>query len=257
MFPKELLPLPRLPAIALVIMEMAEAGIEHIRIVVRKGNFNAIQALLDPHVKPPASIENEPIVRRFEDVIRSTAFSFVEQNGGYGNGTPLIDAMARSRDLPAIYAFADDVVFGENASARLLETFRITGQPVLAAQCVPAEDVSKFGILECVRSGRLHFVKRLIEKPNEGETTSRLASLGRYVVTEDLVDTLATTATGRGGEIWLTDAILRLLREGSEIAACRLTRGRWHTVGTPDGFVKAVRAGLRAERTLVSNARCI
>jgi UTP--glucose-1-phosphate uridylyltransferase len=246
-FVKELLPLPRLPAIALVILEMVQAGLEHICIVVRKDNSQAVQRLLDPSITPPASVENDPIVRTFEKVIRSTRFSFVEQKGGYGNGTPLIDAMAVSRELPAIYAFADDVVFGENASRRLVHTFGTTGHPVLAAQRVASAEVSKFGILECFRSGGVHYVKRLIEKPAKGETTSRLASLGRYVVNEELVDTLQKTVPGRGGEIWLTDAFGRLLENGSKVAACQLTKGRWHTVGTPGGFVKAVRAGLLAE----------
>jgi UTP--glucose-1-phosphate uridylyltransferase len=246
-FPKELFPVGKLPAIAHVILEMVEAGIHHIAIVVRKDSFRAIEALLDPRVPPPANVQNEELVRRFERMIRASTFSFVEQSGPYGNGTPLLEAITFAKDEPCIYAFADDVVFGENVTAGLIKTYLNTGEPVLAAQAVPTQDISRFGILECVTSGAVDYVRRFIEKPSTTDTTSRLASLGRYLITENVVRALKNTPPGRNGEIWLSDAFVRLLDGGSLITAFRLTRGSWFTVGNPEGFARAVLAGLQAE----------
>lgn len=246
--PKELLPVPRVPALGTTIVEMVAAGIDRIVIVANNGNTALIERLLDRGIEAPKSVRDDAVIRQFEDAIRSASFSVITQMGRYGNGTPLLDATAHGIEVPCVYAFADDVVFGENVSKGLLETFEIAGTAVLAAQAVRASEVQKFGILECGKSGNVSYVKRFIEKPGLSETTSRLASLGRYLITEAVVNALTETRPGRGGEIWLSDAFVRLIELGSRIAAFRLKRGRWHTVGNPDGFAKAVQAGLKAER---------
>jgi UTP--glucose-1-phosphate uridylyltransferase len=243
-YPKEMFPLGKLPAIAHVIWGMVEAGIRRITIVVGKNNRKAIEALLDPSISPPANVKDDRLVRQFEYMLCAVTFSFVEQVGPYGNGTPLLDAITLAKCDPCVYAFADDVVFGENVSAGLIKTFRKTGQVVLAAQTVPTRDVPKFGILECVRTGSVDYVRRFVEKPSLGDTTSRLASLGRYLITSEVVNTLRSTPPGRNGEIWLSDAFIRLLDLGEPVAAFRLTKGRWYTVGNPEGFAQAVRAAV-------------
>jgi UTP--glucose-1-phosphate uridylyltransferase len=248
-FPKELFPLGKLPAIAHVMLEMVDAGIKKIVIVVRENNIGAIKALLDPSVPPPANVRNDDLILRFENMIRTARFSFIQQAGAYGNGTPLLDAIAVAHHMPCIYAFADDVVFGENVTAGLIKTFNSSGCPVLAAQAVSPASVSQFGILESARSCHLEYVKRLIEKPSPGCTSSRLASLGRYLITQDVMTALQATSPGRGGEIWLSDAFVRLVGAGSPVSVYRLTRGRWHTVGNPEGFARATRAAVRAQLT--------
>jgi UTP--glucose-1-phosphate uridylyltransferase len=241
-FPKELFPLGRFPAIAYVIWEMIEAGISDITIVVRKNNINVIESLLDANAPPPASVKNEPIVRRFEEMIRACTFSFVEQSGPYGNGTPLLDGLRGIIDEPCIYAFADDVVFGENASAGLVRMFLRTNHVVLASQVVGAEDTRKFGILECAPNEPVQYVKRFVEKPSHYDTASRLASFGRYLITPDVIHTLRTLQPGQNGEIWLSDAFIQLLRKSIPVVTFQLTSGRWYTVGDMDGFAEAVRA---------------
>ena len=55
----------------------------------------------------------------------------------------------------------------------------------------------------------------MIEKPSVDEAPSRLAALGRYILTPDIFEILRRVQPGKGGEIQLTDA-LRLMadREG-------------------------------------------
>src|SRR5215510_4189442 len=205
-FPKELFPLGRLPALGYVVWEMAEAGLEHIVIIVRKGGLEPIRAFLDPSVAPPSSVENDGIVKGFTDILRRCRFTFVEQNGPYGNGTPLLNGTAAAPGETCVFAFADDVVFGENASTGLISAFQQSGCPVLCVQPVAREDTSKFGILEVDAGGEIPFVTRFVEKPKPGETSSTLASLGRYLVTPAVVDVLRTVPVGRGNELWLADA---------------------------------------------------
>lgn len=241
-FPKELFPLGRIPVLVHVIQEMVAAGIRKIVIVVRPDGSNTIQMMLDRTIPPPDNARGDAVVREFDELLAAASFSFVPQSGRYGNGTPLLDGLPSTDGGPLVYAFADDIVIGENASAGLIRTFERTRHPVLAAQQVPDRDVSKFGILEYTSRDGADYVTRFVEKPAPGQTTSRFASLGRYLVTRDVVDALEQTPPGRDGELWLSDAFGALLHRGSPIAVHRLTTGQWYTVGNPDGYADAVAA---------------
>jgi len=252
--PKELFPLGKVPAIAHVVWEMIDAGINDIRIIIRKGEPPAIAELLDPkRGGPPESVRTDIVVERFERMLRSASFTFIEQEGPYGNGTPLLNG-TQGVEEPCVFAFADDVVFGENAVAGMIALFERTGNPILAVQEVAPEEVRKFGILDTTADGAVDVVRRFVEKPAPGETASRLASLGRYLVTPDLVHILRSTPTGKGGELWLADAFIQLLNAGRPLNAYRLTSGQWHTVGTPEGYVRAAVAAMEFD-SLAPSAR--
>jgi UTP--glucose-1-phosphate uridylyltransferase len=255
--PKELFPLGKVPAIAHVVWEMIDAGIDDIRIIIRKGEPPAIAELLDPkRGAPPDSVKHDPVVQRFEEMIASVAFTFIEQQGPYGNGTPLLNG-TEGVDEPCVFAFADDVVFGENAVAGMVSLFEKTGNPVLAVQEVAQDEVKKFGILDTTSHHGVDVVQRFVEKPKPGETASRLASLGRYLVTPELVQVLRSTPIGKGGELWLADAFIHLLKAGRTLNAFRLTSGEWHTVGTPEGFVRAAVAAMKCESLAPSGTKAV
>jgi UTP--glucose-1-phosphate uridylyltransferase len=192
-------------------------------------------------------VARDQVVRRFEKIIRKPRFTFLEQSGPYGNGTPLLNGFEASNGDPCVYAFADDVVFGENATAGVIREHARSGHPVLAAQKVPRKETSRFGILEARRHRGHHLVSRFVEKPKPGQTRSTLASLGRYLVTPDVVEVLKQTPPGRDRELWLADAFCALLDRGAPLSVFTLTSGRWHTVGNPGGYRDAVLAGMRLE----------
>lgn len=80
---------------------------------------------------------------------------------------------------------------------------------------VSAEEVSKYGI--CAPLGdecsSLKQLKSVIEKPAVDQAPSRLAIGGRYILTPEIFKYLKTQTKGSGGEIQLTDSILRLMEE--------------------------------------------
>jgi UTP--glucose-1-phosphate uridylyltransferase len=245
--PKELFPLGRLPALIYVIREIAEAGIEDIVVVVRDDNQSAVQALLDATIDPPSNVSDTPVAVEFTALLRKCRFRFVRQSGPYGNGTPLLNGYELLNTGACVYAFADDIILRENTTAGLLGVYGKTGTVVMSAQKVRPAEVSKFGIIETRRRRGSAYVQTLIEKPAAGQTTSRLAAIGRYVVTRGLIETLANTSIGRGNELWLTDAFVQWMRDGHDIAVFPLGKGKWFTVGTPEGFREAVLAAAQLE----------
>jgi len=243
--PKELFPLGKLPAIVHLVSELAAAGIRNVILVVSEQSLSLIRALFDPSIAPPSKSKTDPLTQAFEALLATTKITVVPQKGTYGNATPLI-TVADQLDGPCIYAFGDDVVFGENATRGLKDTYAVAGRPVLAVQRVSPSRISSFGIIEGHNENGILFVDRLIEKPSPQETTSTLASFGRYVVTEDLLETLLRIRPGREGEVWFVDGIIEQLKQGQTVCAFPLTKGTWYTVGDPVGYAQAVAAAAKS-----------
>ena len=61
----------------------------------------------------------------------------------------------------------------------------------------------------------------LVEKPAVSEAPSRLAIVGRYILTPDIFKVLENLSPGHGGEIQLTDG-LKVLAQGRGLLAVKL-----------------------------------
>ena len=86
----------------------------------------------------------------------------------------------------------------------------------------------------------------MVEKPAPEEAPSNLAIVGRYILTPQVFAELARVTPGRGGEIQLTDALVRLL-ETQFIYALEF-EGTRYDAGDKLGFLKAsVEYALRDE----------
>jgi len=105
---------------------------------------------------------------------------------------------------------------------------------------VPAAEVSRYGIIDGIplegNDGRVFDVKRMVEKPRIENSPSRLAIIGRYILTPAIFDVLEKTGRGAGGEIQLTDGLQNLLAQ-ERILAYRF-RGKRYDAGEKLGFLK-------------------
>ena len=110
---------------------------------------------------------------------------------------------------------------------------------------VDGPDISKYGVI--VPNGSGSGIAGLVEKPDTVDAPSNLASIGRYVLTPDIFNTLRGLKAGSGGEIQLADAINIHAQQGS-VETVRLN-GRRFDCGSVDGFMKA--SAYEYERRLV------
>ena len=78
----------------------------------------------------------------------------------------------------------------------------------------------------------------IVEKPKPEDAPSDLAAVHGYVLEPEIFDVLAELKPGRGGEIWLTDAVSELARSGSPVWAVEL-EGLRYDAGDKLGYVKA------------------
>ena len=144
-------------------------------------------------------------------------------------------------DEPFVAIWGDEFIYANPPRAKqCIEVFDKYGDPVISAVSVPKSDVSRYGIVEATKVEDSVFqIKKLIEKPKADETHSTLAAHGCYVLTPDIFPILASLAPGKGGEIWLTDAI-KLLMKTRPVYACEVKEGRYYDTGNKLEYLKTV-----------------
>ena len=105
---------------------------------------------------------------------------------------------------------------------------------------MPHEDVGAYGVIEPlspVDADGVVAIGGMVEKPRSADAPSDLIIIGRYVLTPDVFDEIATLEPGAVGEIQLTDA-LRAQAARSPFHGVLSEIDRFDT-GTPLGYLKA------------------
>ena len=77
----------------------------------------------------------------------------------------------------------------------------------------------------------------MVEKPVLEEAPSRMAVLGRYIISPEIFAILSETKPGKGGEIQLTDA-LKVLAQREAVYAYDF-EGKRYDLGDKLGFLQA------------------
>ena len=251
--PKEMIPILDKPTIQYIVEEAVEAGIEDI-IIVTGRHKRAIEDHFDHQVELEMSLRSQGKFELLEKVEHSTGLAnifYVRQKSPKGLGHAINTAHQFIGDEPFAVLLGDDIVDygdGKPAIGQLIDEFERKNSPIIGVKTVPDEEVSRYGIVEydgC--SDDLYHLSDLYEKPEAGETDSRLAIMGRYVLTPEIFDQLGRGVIGAGGEIQLTDAIAELIREGKDVYALDF-KGERYDVGHMRGFVKTtIEYALRSE----------
>jgi UTP--glucose-1-phosphate uridylyltransferase len=157
----------------------------------------------------------------------------------YGNGTPLLCARSLiSPDEAVVYMFGDDLVNSDVPCTKQLIDVFYKYQPagVIAVQEVPHEEVGRYGVPKLKEGSDRNELEFIVEKPTPAYAPSNLAQLGRFVFSRKIIDILDNLTVGKGGELWLTDAIDRLAATDSVIV--HTIEGKWFTTGDPLRFLK-------------------
>ena len=109
---------------------------------------------------------------------------------------------------------------------------------MIGVQKVDFKDVDKYGIIDGVEVYKdLYEVKNLIEKPHVDHAPSNIAILGRYIISPSIFEFLEEGLVGKGGEIQLTDSILKLLT--NEKVYAYNFEGIRYDIGNKLGYLEA------------------
>ncbi|WP_251943323.1 UTP--glucose-1-phosphate uridylyltransferase GalU [Staphylococcus sp. Marseille-Q5304] len=238
--PKEMLPILDKPTIQYIVEEAAKAGIEDIIIVTGK-HKRAIEDHFDNQKELEMILQEKGKTDLLEQVKYSTDLAnifYVRQKEQKGLGHAIYSARQFIGDEPFAVLLGDDIVESDNpAIKQLVEAYEDTGKSVIGVQEVDESQTHRYGIIDPLEKvDKKYEVKQFVEKPKQGTAPSNLAIMGRYILTPEIFDYLATQGKGAGGEIQLTDAIERLNKD-DQVYAFDFDGNRFD-VGEKLGFVK-------------------
>ena len=119
-----------------------------------------------------------------------------------------------------------------------MKVFEHYGDPVLSVQPTDDAGTDRYGIIEGTQvEPDIYQVKRILEKPGPKKTKSRIAMWSGQILTPDIFPILQKTPLGRGGELWLVDAITALAKKRPVYA--KVIDGTYFDVGNKLGWLKA------------------
>ena len=240
--PKEMLPIVDKPTLQYIIEECVASGIEEILIITGR-NKKSIEDHFDRSVELEMELEKAgkqemlEMVREISDMVN---VHFIRQKQPRGLGHAILCAKTFVGNEPFAVLLGDDVVYNEQKPClkQLIDCYGEYKTSVLGVQTVEPQDVNKYGIVGGLHiEDRVYKVKELVEKPYVEESPSNVAILGRYVITPKIFEILENTAPGKGNEIQLTDALLKLIEHEAMYAYD--FEGRRYDVGDKLGFLEA------------------
>jgi UTP--glucose-1-phosphate uridylyltransferase len=180
-------------------------------------------------------------LEEIERISEMANFIYIRQKGPYGNGTPVMNASSIVGNEPFVFAYGDDLVKSTvSFTKQLIENYEQNRAVVMGCQEVSAEEVSLYGIIKLKEGSPIMEIEKIVEKPRLEEAPSRLSNFGRFILVPEICEILREIPRGKGGELWLTDAIEEYIRRGNTVVAQPVQDGRWYTTGDPLRFLEAV-----------------
>ena len=178
---------------------------------------------------------------------------YVRQNMPLGLGHAILKAKSFIGDEPFVIALGDDIIYNPEkpVTKQMIEKYELYGKSIIGCQAVEKEDVSKYGIAKLGEKLDDFTFKMLdfLEKPSIESAPSRIACLGRYLLSGKVFKYLEDTKPGKNSEIQLTDGILAMMKDSEEVLAYNFT-GKRYDIGSKFGLLKAnIEFGLRNEET--------
>lgn len=243
--PKEMLTVVDKPLIQYAVEEAYAAGIRHM-IFVTGRNKRAIEDHFDTAYELETELESSlkhellALVRAMQPADMDC--SYVRQPRSLGLGHAVLCAQAQVGNEPFAVLLADDLMTGpdggEPVLTQMVRVFHDYPTSLLAVQEVPADQVSRYGIVAGQAVGdRVIKVDRMVEKPSPADAPSRMGVAGRYILTPAVFDHIRNNPRGAGGEIQLTDGIAKLMATEGVHAYQYL--GKRYDCGSKEGFLQA------------------
>jgi UTP--glucose-1-phosphate uridylyltransferase len=219
--PKEMLTVVDRPLIQHVVDEARQAGIEHF-IFVTGRNKGVIEDHFDRQYELEATLHGKSrkadLDALAKDLPDAGQASFTRQQAPLGLGHAVWCAREIVGNEPFAVLLPDVLVQAPRGClAQMVDAYNALGDKanVIAVEEVPQDKVHMYGIVGKGKElgqakGGAFEITQMVEKPKQEDAPSNLSITGRYILQPDIFDVLATQERGAGGEIQLTDAMIKL-----------------------------------------------
>ncbi|CAO4151128.1 UTP--glucose-1-phosphate uridylyltransferase GalU [Methylorubrum aminovorans] len=237
--PKEMLTVVDRPVVQHVVDEAREAGIEHFIFVTGRG-----KAVIEDHFDIAFELDHTLQARgktaAYEelkkDLPKAGQTSFTRQQAPLGLGHAVWCAREIVGDEPFAVLLPD--MLSRGCMGQMLKAYEQHGGNVIAVEEVKPEETHQYGIVAVGETfGQTFEITGMVEKPKQGTAPSNFIISGRYILQPEIFSILERGETGAGGEIQLTDAMIRLA-EQQKFYGMRFD-GRTYDTGSKIGFLTA------------------
>lgn len=242
--PKEMLTVVDRPVIQHVVDEARAAGIEHFIFVTGRN-----KAVIEEHFDIAYELE-DTLAKRGKaaalellqaDLLAPGMTSFTRQQAPLGLG----HAVWCARDIVGNEPFAlllPDMLHLSHKPclAAMIEAYNAFGGNHINVAPVPDDQTHQYGIVGVEHTGaKVSPITAMVEKPPQGTAPSNLHITGRYLLQPEIFEFLGKQEAGAGGEIQLTDAMLKLQSAPGQMFFADLDDGEIHDCGSKIGFLTA------------------
>lgn len=221
--PKEMLPVVDKPLIQYAVEEAVAAGITELVFITGRG-----KRAIEDHFDTAFEVESELSARgkhamlaMVRDVVpRHVKCIYVRQQQALGLGHAVLCAQPVVGAQPFAVILADDLIDAKpSVMKQMVEVYRQEQCSLLGVQKVARAVSRQYGIVKLGRRrGKLHEVTAIVEKPRPSAAPSRLAVVGRYILSPRIFHHLQRMRPGAGREIQLTDGIAALIADEPVLA---------------------------------------
>jgi len=218
--PKEILPLVDTPVLGHIVTEAIDSGITDILIIYAPGK-EAIKNYFTPNptlVKRLRDKGNNSYADMLEKIGQGAKISFDIQQKPLGSGDAMLYAEKFTKNEPFCLAFGDDLIHAQMpVMGQLINAYNKTNATILGVQTIEGQGIEKYGVVDTkgssLDSNRIVKAYDIIEKPKFKDAPSKLAALGRYILTPEIYPIIKKLPIAADGELQLTDAFRVLGKE--------------------------------------------
>lgn len=244
--PKEMLPIVDKPVIQYVVEEVVKSGIKDIVMVTG----SAKRAIEDHFDLPSADLANnlreggkEEILKEINTISELANFIYMRQKGPYGNGTPILSAEPVIGNEPFAVLWGDEFIYSKPPRLyQMIQVWEKYGGIVISGVRINDKNqLSRYGIADITPvQDCVYRINNIVEKPEPNQAPSNLATHGAYILPPEIFKALRAVEPGRGGEIWLVDAINLLQKQGVPVYACEIKDAKYYDTGNKLEYLKTV-----------------
>ncbi|MBY8044184.1 UTP--glucose-1-phosphate uridylyltransferase GalU [Vibrio fluvialis] len=240
--PKEMMPVVNKPLIEYGVEEAIQAGMNEMCVVTGRGKHSLMDHF-DKNYELEHQISGtnkESLLTDIRSLIDAASFTYIRQSEMKGLGHAILTGRPLVGDNPFAVVLADDLCVNpeQGVLAQMVALYNQFRCSIVAVQEVPESETHKYGVIagELIKDD-IFRVDDMVEKPEPGTAPSNLAIIGRYILTPDIFDLIEQTEPGKGGEIQITDALLKQAKAGCVLAY--KFKGQRFDCGSVEGYIEA------------------
>ncbi len=235
------------PLVHIILEELYGLGIRSFCFVVRRGehmikDYFTLKESYLKYLRRRSMLSED--LEALREILSDIHLEFVYQWFPKGFGDAVLRASQFVGDDPFVVHAGDGLILnGAQVYRELVDSFKRTGASAMLLTRI-VNNPTRYGVVSgrfvVVNGARVFEVEGVVEKPRNPPSSMALVAV--YVFDHLILDALKSTGTGPTGEVELTDGVMRLIRDAGRVYALELdeSKYKWLSVGTPEGYLKAL-----------------